>query len=61
MASEECALVCCAAEMVAVEMSCALHDALRLMQAGAEIAGVSLDAVAVAVVGGSIGFTDLPD
>jgi len=47
--------------MVAVEMSCALHDALRLMQAGAEIAGVSLDAVAVAVVGGSIGFTDLPD
>ena len=61
MACEECALVCRAAELVAVEMSCPIDDALRLMQAGAEIAGVSLDAVAVAVLDGSIDFTDPPD
>jgi hypothetical protein len=58
MAFEHCALVRRAAKMVAVEMSCPIDDALRLMRAGAEIAGVSLEEVAAAVLDGSIDFAD---
>ncbi|MDQ1480907.1 MAG: hypothetical protein QOI44_1768 [Actinomycetota bacterium] len=61
MAFDHCALVRRAAKMVAVEMACTIDDALRLMRAGAEIAGVSLDDVAAAVLDGSIDFTDPVD